>query len=90
MVTADDVSQGKPAPDLCKTATRGIGLFHPCVEDSGQVPLGQAAGLLPAHAVTLGIELGPMFDQAAAVFDHLGDVSHPCINVRAPLAPEAR
>ena len=89
VVTADDVSQGKPAPDLYREAQRRSGHRADsilAIEDS-------EAGFLSAQAAGLRCvltpspwesSLAPMFDQAAAVFDHLGDVDQPMHQCAGP------
>ena len=82
VVTADDVRQGKPAPDLyCEARSRSghsVGSIL-AIEDS-------EAGLLSAEAAGLRCLLTPspwevnlqrLFGRAVAVFDHLGDDERP-------------
>ena len=89
VVTADDVSHGKPAPDLYREAQRRSGHRGDsilAIEDS-------EAGLLSARAAGLLCLLTPspwesrlnqMFDQAAAVFDHLGEAGQPMHQFAGP------
>ena len=82
VVTADDVSQGKPAPDGYREAHRRCG----CPLGSVLAIEDSEAGLHAAKAAGLACLLTPspwdtgltaLFDQAAAVFDHLGETGQP-------------
>ena len=95
IVTADDVSQGKPAPDGYEEAHRRSGLPVDCIlaiEDS-------EAGLQAAQAAGLHCLLTPspwdaglnqLFGQASAVFDHLGDDTRPMRQFAGPPCAETK
>ena len=95
IVTADDVHSGKPAPDGYLEAHRRSGYQASSIltmEDS-------LAGLQASRAAGLSCvmtpspwekELEARFNEAAAVFNHLGDLDQPMHQLAGPPCAEAK